>query len=84
MDGGRPARRDPRFASSGKGGQFPQEGARESAPTLGPRGTAFAMPWRQTVFPPGSNIPQAGARNARPGPRQHRASSAAGSVATSH
>ena len=27
-DGGRPARRAPRFASSGKGGQYPQGGAR--------------------------------------------------------
>ena len=81
MDGGRLARRAPRLASSGKGGQFPQEGARQSAPTLGPRGQAFAMPWGQTVYPPGPNMPQAGARNARPGPRQQHASVAAGSSA---
>ena len=83
-DGGRPARRAPRFASSGKGGQYPQGGARQSAPTLGPRGQVFATPWGQTVYPPGPNMHQAGARNARPGPRQQHASAAAGSAAPPH
>ena len=54
----------------------------QSTPTIGPRGKAFATPWRQTVYPPGPNIPQSGARNARPGPRQQHASAAAGSAAT--
>ena len=84
IDEGRPARRDPRFVSSGKRGQYPQGEARQSAPTLGPRRPASATPWRQVVHPPGPNIPQPGARNARPGPRQQHASSAAGSVATLH
>ena len=64
MDGGRPARRPPRFAPSGKGEQYLQGGARQSTPTIGPRGQAFATPWRQTVYPPGPNILQSGARNA--------------------
>ena len=83
-DGGRPARRAPRFASSGKRGQYPQGGARQSAPTLGPRGQAFASPWGLTIYPPGSNMHQAGARNARPCPRQQHASAAAGSAAPPH
>ena len=82
MDGGRPARRPPRFAPSGKGEQYLQGGARQSTPTIGPRGQAFATPWRQTVYPPGPNIPQAGARKACPGPRQQHASAAACSAAT--
>ena len=84
IDEGRPARRGPRFVSSGKRGQYPQGGARQSAATLGPRRPASTTPWRQVVQPPGPNIPQPGARNARPGPRQQHASSAAGSVATLH
>ena len=82
MDGGRPARRPPRFAPSGKGEQYLQGGARQCTPTIGPRGQAFATPWRQTVYPPGPNILQSGARNARLGPRQQHASAAAGSAAT--
>ena len=82
MDGGRPARRPPRFAPSGKGEQYLQGGARQSTPTIGPRGQAFATPWRQTVYPPGPNILQSGARNARLGPRQQHGSAAAGSAAT--
>ena len=84
MDGGRLAPRASRFASSGKGEQYSQGGERQSASTLGPRGQAFAMPWGQTVYPPGLNMPQVGARNARPGPRQQHASAAAGSVAPPH
>ena len=83
-DGGRQARRAQRFASSGKGGQYPQERARQSAPTLGPRGQASATPWEQFSYTPGLNTQQAGARNARPGPRQQHASAAAGSAAPPH
>ena len=84
IDGGRPDRITLRFASPVREGQYPQGGARQSAPTLGPRGPAFAMSWTPMVYPPGSNIPQATARNARPSPRQHHASSAARSAATPH
>ena len=83
-DGGRQARRVQRFASSGKGGQYPQGGARQSASTLGPRGQASVTPWGQFAYTPGPNTQQAGARNARPGPRQQHASAAAGSAAPPH
>ena len=62
IDGRRPARRTLRFASPVRGGQHPRGGARQSAPTLGPRGPAFAMSWRPMVYPPGSNILQATAK----------------------
>ena len=83
-NGGRQARRAQRFASSGKGGQYPQGGARQFAPTLGPRGQASVTPWGQFAYTPGPNTQQAGARNARPGPRQQHASAAAGSAAPPH
>ena len=54
------------------------------SPTLRPRGPAFAMPWRPTVYPPGSAIPQAAARNTCPGPRQQHPGFVSGSAATSH
>ena len=79
-----PARRAPRFASSGRGGQYPQGGACQSSPTLGPREQASSTPWGQFAYPPGPNMQQAGARNARPGPRQQHASAAAGSAAPPH
>ena len=63
-DGGRPARRAPRFASPEKGGLYSQVGARRNAPTLGPRGPTGTTPSGPTVPPPGTNIPQAVARNA--------------------
>ena len=84
MDGGRPARRAPRFTSPGKGSQQPQGGTCQSSLTLGPRGLAFATPWKPTIYPPGSNIPQAVARNACSGLRQQHSGSAAGSAATPH
>ena len=45
MDGGCPARRAPRFASSGKGGQYPQGESAAICSHPRPRGQAFAMPW---------------------------------------
>ena len=69
-DGGCPSRRAPRFASPGKGGLYSQVGARHYAPTLGPREPTDTMPWSPTEPPPGTNIPQAAARNARLGLRK--------------
>ena len=65
MDGGRPARRPPRFAPSGKGEQYLQGGARQSTPPLARagrllqrrgdkrytrRGQTFRSPGRETRF----------------------------------
>ena len=66
-DGGRPARRALRFASPGKGGLYSQVEARHYAPTLGPRGSTDTTPWSPTGPAPGTNIPQAAAKNERLG-----------------
>ena len=84
MNGGHPTRRAPRFASPVKGSQYPQGGARQISLTLVSRGSTFATLWKPTVCPPGSNIPQAAARNACLGPRHQHTGSAAGNAVTSH
>ena len=69
-DGGRPARRAPRFEPSGKGGLYSQMGARHYAPSPGQRGPTGTTPWGPTATPPSTNFQQAADRNMRPGARQ--------------
>ena len=82
-NGRRPACRAPRIASPLKEGQCPQGRARQLASTLGPRWSTFATPWRPTVYPPATNIPQAAARTGRPCSRQQPTGAASGSTPTS-
>ena len=85
-DGGRHARRAPRFEPPGKGGLYSQMGARHYAPPpLGQRGPTGTTPWwSPTATPPSTNFQQAAGRNMRPGARQQHFGAAAGSAATPH
>ena len=78
-DGGRHARRAPRFEPPGKGGLYSQMGARHYAPPpLGQRGPTGTTPWwSPTATPPSTNFQQAAGRNMRPGARRQHFGAAA-------
>ena len=83
-DGESPARRAPRFASPGKEGLYSQGRAHQYSPIFDPHGLTVTTPWSPMVPPPGTNIPQAMARNARLGLQQQQFGAAAASAATPH